>query len=261
MAGMSEKLALELTERLQEEKIQVAVVIQDESGKSFTLKEQKIFPGASLLKVGIADYVKSIWQQKADILKKTLTVRPEQRVAGAGVMHYLSQTKWSLRDIVALMLGTSDNTAANILLDHFGRKKVSDWLTDNFPGLQLQRNFIAPVVAGKDNFLTAAALLPAWQELFGENNEFTFFCQNALHEQTERGKLIYYADDLKFSGDTFNKTGDLVNVEHDCARLKLNQKWFDCIVLTRFTGLKQHQRALKLQQDIGRMLMQNLLQK
>lgn len=84
-------------------------------------------------------------------------MRPEQRVAGAGVMHYLSQTKWSLRDIVALMLGTSDNTAANILLDHFGRKKVSDWLTDNFPGLQLQRNFIAPVVAGKDNFFNGSS--------------------------------------------------------------------------------------------------------
>jgi Beta-lactamase class A len=261
MAGIDEKLALTLTRRLRAEKFQTAAMIQDETGKTYTLKEQEVFSGASLLKIGIADYVKSVWQEKPAILQQTLSVQPGQRVAGAGVMHHLAQTEWSLRDVVSLMLATSDNTAANILLDHFGRENVDQWLTDNFPGLQLQRNFIAPVVAGKDNFLTAEALLPAWQELFTKENEFTAFCQTALHEQTERGKLVYYAEDLQFTGDTFNKTGDLADVEHDCARLKVGQKWFDCIILTKFNDPEQHQAALELQRDIGKLLMQNLMQK
>lgn len=259
MAGIDGQLALALASRLQIEEFQVAAMIQDNTGKTFTLREQNVFPGASLLKIGIADYVKNIWQQEPGILKQTLHVQSEQRVAGAGVMHHLAQDNWSIRDVVALMLSTSDNTAANILLDHFGIKNVNDWLADTFPGIQLQRNFIAPVVAGKDNFLTAEAFLPAWQALFKQENEFTAFCQTALHEQTERGKLVYYADDLQFTGDMYNKTGDLANVEHDCARLRSGQKWFDCIVLTKFVEPKEHQAALELQRDIGKLLMQSLM--
>lgn len=261
MAGLDGDLALALTKRVQQESFPVAVLIQDQARKTFAYKEQEVFPGASLLKIGIADYVKCVWESHPEILQEKLTVSPKQRVSGAGVMHHLSQNEWSLRDVLALMLSTSDNTAANVLLDRFGRGKVNDWLAEKYPGMQLQRYFIAPVVDGQNNFLTAEALLPAWQALFDGKNEFTQLCQTSLHEQIERTKLVYYADDLQFTGDTFNKTGDLTNVEHDCARLQLEQTWFDCIVLTKFNEATQHQAALKLQQDIGCLLLQKLMRK
>ncbi|GEN49132.1 serine hydrolase [Ligilactobacillus pobuzihii] len=260
MAGLDGDLALALTKRVQQESCLVSVLIQDQTRKTFAYREQEVFPGASLLKIGIADYVKCAWEKNPEILQEKLTVSPKQRVSGAGVMHHLSQNEWSLRDVLALMLSTSDNTAANVLLDRFGRGNVNDWLAEKYPGMQLQRYFIAPVVDGQDNFLTAEALLPAWQALFDGANEFAQLCQTSLHEQTDRTKLVYYADDLQFVGDTFNKTGDLANMEHDCARIQLEQTWFDCIVLTKFDkATTHHHAALKLQQDIGRLLLQKVM--
>ena len=187
-----------------------------------------------------------------------MLVTSKERVAGAGVMHHLAQDSWKLRDMVDLMLSCSDNTAANVLLDHFGSRNVSDWLQASYPGVKLQRYFIHPVVDGKDNLITAEALLPVWQSFFVQNDEFDRLVKTALHEQTERGKLVYYAGDVGFTGNTYNKTGDLTDVEHDCARLQLGKDWFDCLILTKFAGTTQHQSALQMQREVGRVLLNNL---
>lgn len=259
MAGLDEQLAVAITQKLRAVDFQTALLLQDQTGKTLTFNEETVFPSASLIKIGIAVYINDVWQKQPEILAEKMVVKSEQRVAGAGVMHHLAQEQWSLRDVLALMLATSDNTAANMLLDYFGQEKINDWLGQNFPGLQVQRHFIAPVIAGRDNFLTAAALLPAWQRLFTKENEFTAVCQTAVHEQVERGKLVYYADDLGFTGETYNKTGDLANVEHDCARFLLGEEWFDCILLTKFSGADQHQAALGVQREVGRLLLEKLM--
>lgn len=259
MTELDEKLAVALTHKLQAVDFQTALMLKDQKGQTLTWHEQEVFPSASLIKVGIAAYVKSVWNKQPGILTEILTVQPDQRVAGAGVMHHLAQTEWSVRDVLALMLSTSDNTAANILIDRFGLTQINEWLAVTYPGLQLQRRFIAPVIDGRDNFLTAAAFLPAWQELLAGTDEYAQVCRTALHEQTERGKLVYYADDLGFSGETFNKTGDLAEVEHDCACLQQGDSWFDCLLLTKFTGPKQHQQALTLQRQVGKLLLEKLL--
>ncbi|GBG95493.1 beta-lactamase class A [Ligilactobacillus salitolerans] len=258
MRGLNTKLAVELTKLLQKQDFQAALMMQDQTGKTFTFHEQQVFPSASLIKLGIAAFIKEEWRTKPDLLGKKLVVNKDQRVAGAGVMHFLHQSEWSLGDVLALMLSTSDNTAANLLIDTFGLEQIDSWLAEKDTNIKLQRHFISPVIDGRDNFLTAEALLPIWQSLLDGNDEFSRIVAVALHEQIDRNKLVYYADDLQFDGETYNKTGDLANVEHDCARLQRGDAWFDSIVLTKFENSDQHQAAVHLQHDIGKLLLENL---
>jgi beta-lactamase class A len=92
------------------------------TGESYTLNADVPMPTASLCKFPV---LIEVYQQVAEgkvKLSDPIIVRKEDLVGGSGVLKYLfdPDTTISLREAVRLMIGVSDNTATNLVLDKIG---------------------------------------------------------------------------------------------------------------------------------------------
>jgi beta-lactamase class A len=76
------------------------------------------FPAASLIKLGIAAFVKEKAADDPSQLERQVTL-PES-VGGAGILRFMSPQAWRVRDLLTLMLTVSDNLATNALLTTYG---------------------------------------------------------------------------------------------------------------------------------------------
>ena len=117
-------------------------------------------PSASVIKLLIA--WEAFRQAEAGLLglEEAVTVRPEAVVGGTGVLGTLTPgIRLSWRDLVALMLVVSDNTATNLTIDRLGFEAINH--TARSLGLTqtvLERKMMdfAARAAGKENYMSAA---------------------------------------------------------------------------------------------------------
>lgn len=131
---------------------------QDEAA-SVALRPDDVFPAASLAKIPIALEL----LRRADMGQFDLTERldtsSEPRVGGGGVLDYLDPaTLLTLDDLCFLMIGVSDNTAANFLLDLVGIGEVNETMGRlNFTHTRLARRFMdfAARAAHRENVISA----------------------------------------------------------------------------------------------------------
>lgn len=127
------------------------------------IRAEHAFPAASLAKLPIAvelarrvDLGALDWTERFEIV-------PGAHAGGGSILDALDRT-WqpTLADLCALMLGVSDNTAANRLLDLIGMGEVNETMTRlGLSGTRLQRRFmdLAARGAGHDNVTTARDML------------------------------------------------------------------------------------------------------
>ncbi|MEW6546800.1 MAG: serine hydrolase [Bacillota bacterium] len=116
-------------------------------------------PSASVIKILIA--WEAYRQAEAGMLglDESARVPPDGVVGGTGVLHLLSPgVSLAWRDLVALMLAVSDNTATNLLIDRLGFDAIN--ATARALGLAqtvLQRKMMdfGARAAGRDNFMSA----------------------------------------------------------------------------------------------------------
>ena len=102
-----------------------ALLLADERQVLFGTRTDVLFPAASLIKLGIAAYVKA--QAQADPSQWQRKVVLPRSVGGAGVLRFMADSSWCVRDLVTLMLMVSDNLAANALLKTYGLTTVGRW--------------------------------------------------------------------------------------------------------------------------------------
>lgn len=98
------------------------VVIQDlDNGWEFSAKRNEVFPSASLAKIPImVSYLGASAEGKID-LDDRITVKVSERTPGSGVLkNNCTDVNLTIADLMKLMITESDNTAANVLIDHFG---------------------------------------------------------------------------------------------------------------------------------------------
>lgn len=127
------------------------------------IRPDDIFPAASLAKLPIAVEL----LRRADLgqfaLDERLDTSAEPRVGGGGVLDYLDPaTRLTLGDLCYLMIGVSDNTAANFLLDLVGLGEVNETLSRlNLSHTRLARRFMdfAARAAHRDNLTSAADMV------------------------------------------------------------------------------------------------------
>jgi beta-lactamase class A len=136
-----QRLADRLLPLIRAHKGQVAVAVKNlETGESFYHDADAVMPTASLIKVAVMIEA----YQQADAgkvqLSEVLTLREESKVPGSGVLgkHFSPGATFSLRDAIRLMIGCSDNTATNLVLDRVGiaavNRRMRDW---GFPSTRL----------------------------------------------------------------------------------------------------------------------------
>lgn len=90
-----------------------------------------VFPAASTIKVPLL--LRALEQAGAGTLDLTerMTLRAEDRVPGAGVLHELGPgLALSWQDVLTLMIVVSDNTATNLLIERLGEDDFNTWLRE-----------------------------------------------------------------------------------------------------------------------------------
>lgn len=130
---------------------------------AIALRAEEVFPAASLAKLCIAIEL----VRRVDLGHYSLSERfdtsTEPRVGGGGVLDYLNpSTQLTLSDLCFLMLGVSDNSAANFLLDLLGMGEINETLNRlNLSKTRLARHFMdwAARAARRDNVTSASDML------------------------------------------------------------------------------------------------------
>jgi beta-lactamase class A len=99
------------------------------TGKTVAINADQPVPTASVIKLGIL--YEALEEIRAGRLHfdDRLTVRHEDQVSGAGVLlFYDPPMTITFKDALTLMIALSDNTGANLSMDHVGIKNVDDRL-------------------------------------------------------------------------------------------------------------------------------------
>jgi beta-lactamase class A len=101
----------------------VAIAVKHlRTGETYFLNADEPMPTASLIKLAV---MIEVYQQAAEgkvKLTDRVTLRQEDMVPGSGVLtnHFSPGLTFPLHDAVSLMIGVSDNTATNLVLDKIG---------------------------------------------------------------------------------------------------------------------------------------------
>ena len=98
-----------------------------DTGERLSRRGGETFPTASLIKVPVMVTVYDLVAKGLLKLDDPLTLLEIDKVGGAGVLHLLhSGLVLQVRDAMALMIATSDNTATNLILDRILIRRVWD---------------------------------------------------------------------------------------------------------------------------------------
>jgi len=114
-----------------------------ERGEEVGLREDELFPTASVIKIAVCCAVLDFVARGEASLEERLHLPPTgRRVAGGGILKQLEIEAVSLRDAVELTITLSDNVATNVLIDRIGTDKVNAYIE----GLGLeQTRLLGPV--------------------------------------------------------------------------------------------------------------------
>ncbi|WP_034385671.1 serine hydrolase [Deinococcus sp. YIM 77859] len=111
---------------------EVGILITDLAGRElYALQADRIFPAASTIKVPLLILALEEAQAGRLELGERVTLRAEDRVPGAGVLHELGAgLALTWEDLLTLMIVVSDNTATNLVMGRLGIERVNTWLEE-----------------------------------------------------------------------------------------------------------------------------------
>lgn len=131
------------------------------------VNEQLIFPQGSSIKVPILIELYRQAESRPAILRERQRVTGATRTGGSGILEHFVEgsSELSNEDLAVLMIGLSDNTATDLLIDVVGMDSVNQTMTVlGAPQTKLRRKMIRPEASarGDENVSTpqeAAALM------------------------------------------------------------------------------------------------------
>ena len=191
-------------------------------------------PAASLIKIPILlEAFRQAEKNHIDLGKK-VNISEEERVGGAGVLHQLSsELNPTLRDLLALMIIVSDNTATNRVIEELGIDSVNRLCAQlglNQTTLQRKLFDFEAAERGCENYTSAHDMLDCLREIAtGKQMGFS---------QQSRNEMIQMLGGQQFSNkipagiiqyderDPFiaHKTGEVNGVEHDVGIIRYRGK-------------------------------------
>lgn len=108
------------------------IVIKNmENSDGWQINENKPFKAASIIKIPIMVAAFKEAENGRINLNDKICIKESNKVGGSGVLQFLTpDIQLSILDIIILMIIVSDNTAANILIDLIGIKKIRKLMYD-----------------------------------------------------------------------------------------------------------------------------------
>ncbi|MFC6293081.1 serine hydrolase [Macrococcus epidermidis] len=190
--------------------------------------EKQVYPSASLIKLPIMLY---IFDQRLHDLETIIPI--DEKVEGAGVSPYLSQTEYTVHDLVTLMIIVSDNRATNTLIEWIGMDTLNAYfLRNNLGDTKLQRKMMDTErrALGYDNFTSAHDIFQTLS-LIKSHEQFKAMFQ-IMKQQLLKDKTLMYLTDETIEFGT--KTGDFDNVHHDAGIVRFQDNEIIFVVLTDY---------------------------
>lgn len=198
----------------------VSVSVRDLSNAfDFSCNDGVRMGSASTIKVPIiVEAMRQVRDGKLS-LDTEYRVTPEQCCAGSGVITHLHEgILVTLKDLLTLMIITSDNTATNMCIDIVGMENVNEMLRGfGYEGTALNRKMYdwQRLSQGWDNWAVAREMTDllvklARNEAVGE--DYDKLILDIMHHQLYCDVLGLYLPE----GVLANKTGQVNNGVHDC---------------------------------------------
>jgi Beta-lactamase class A len=199
----------------------LGVAILDLSSQhTLLLNADEIFPTASSIKIAIlAEFYRQVQQGKLKF-NDPYTLQSSDLVGGSGIAGALTPgtTRLTLRDVAALMISVSDNSATNILIDRVGMENVNallDSLALTHTRLRRKMMDVKAAGEGRENVASPREMMLLLEALYREkvlNKPFTEDYFNLLSVPKSSFIPREFPEDLRVA----NKPGELEGVRNDC---------------------------------------------
>ena len=217
----------------------LAVAILDLStGQKYLLHADEVLPTASSIKIAILTELYLQAQQGKLKLTELYTLQKSDIVGGSGVAEALTPgvTRLTLRDVAALMISVSDNSATNVIIDRIGMENVNALLDSlGLTHTRLRRKMMDLKAAGegRENVATPREMMTLLEDLYrGKvlNRQFTedFFNLLSIHKESYIPREL--PEDLRVA----NKPGELEGVRNDSGIVFAGKRPYVISVMTTY---------------------------
>ena len=213
-------------------------IIDLTDGHKYLLHAGDVFPQASSIKICVLAELYRQAQQGKLKLTDLYTVNAADLVQDSDIMGGLTPgvTKITLRDLAAMMVAVSDNSATNVLIDRVGMDNVNAFLAaQGLHETKLRRKMMDLKAAseGRENVSTPNEMSSLLQALYrGQilNKEMTgdFFKVLSTHKDSWIPREL--PDDLKIA----NKPGALEGVRNDSGVIFVEKRPYILCVMTTY---------------------------
>ena len=208
------------------------------TGQKYLLHADEVLPTASSIKIAILAELYRQAQQGKLKLGDLYTLQSSDLVGGSGIAEALTPgvTRLTIRDVAALMISVSDNSATNIIIDRVGMENVNALLDSlGLTRTRLRRKMMDVKAAGegRENIATPREMVMLLEALYrGKvlNKQMTgdFFALLSVHKESYIPREL--PEDLRVA----NKPGELEGVRNDSGIVFTGNRPFAISVMTTY---------------------------
>jgi len=208
------------------------------TGQKYLLHADEVLPTASSIKIAILAELYRQAQQGKLKLGDLYTLQSSDLVGGSGIANALTPgvTRLTLRDVAALMISVSDNSATNIIIDRVGMESVNALLDSlGLTHTRLRRKMmdVKAAAEGRENIATPREMAALLEDLYrGKvlNKQWTddFFALLSVHKESYIPREL--PEDLRIA----NKPGELEGVRNDSGIVFTGNRPFVISVMTAY---------------------------
>jgi beta-lactamase class A len=208
------------------------------TGQNYFLHADEVMPTASSIKIAIlAELYRQAQQGKVN-LGELYTLKQSDIVGGSGITEALTPgaTRLTIRDVAALMVSVSDNSATNVIIDRVGMENVNALLDSlGLAHTRLRRKMMDVKAAseGRENIATPREMMTLLEDLYrGKvlNKQYTddFFKLLSVHKES------YIPRELPEELKVANKPGELEGVRNDSGIVFTGKRPYVISVMTTY---------------------------